>query len=70
MTHEPRGDFTASPIFASNAEQLADALPPLETETPSSAAGGDPCYGPRRPPRGPDSKKPLVIMLLPTRSLA
>ena len=35
-TTEPEADFTASPIFALMLEQLADALPPLETE--SSAA--------------------------------
>ena len=35
-TTEPEADFTASPIFTLMLEQLADALPPLETE--SSAA--------------------------------
>ena len=37
-TTEPEADFAASPIFALMLEQLADALPPLETETPASAA--------------------------------
>jgi hypothetical protein len=37
-TTEPEADFTASHIFALMLEQLADALPPLETETPASAA--------------------------------
>ena len=37
ITTEPEADFTASPIFALMLEQLADALPPLETETPASA---------------------------------
>ena len=36
-TTEPEADFAASPIFALMLEQLADALPPLETETPVSA---------------------------------
>jgi hypothetical protein len=35
---EPEADFATSPIFALMLEQLADALPPLETETPASAA--------------------------------
>jgi hypothetical protein len=37
-TTEPEADFAASPIFALMLEQFADALPPLETETPASAA--------------------------------
>ena len=37
-TTEPEADFAASPIFALMLEQFADALPPLETETPVSAA--------------------------------
>ena len=36
-TTEPEADFAASHIFALMLEQLADALPPLETETPASA---------------------------------
>ena len=35
-TTEPQADFTASLIFALMLEQLADALPPLETESPAS----------------------------------
>jgi hypothetical protein len=37
-TAEPQADFAASPIFALMLEQLADALPPLETESPASNA--------------------------------
>ena len=37
-TTEPEAEFAASPIFALMLEQLTDALPPLETETPASAA--------------------------------
>ena len=37
-TTEPEADFAASPIFALMLEQLADALPPLETETPAAAS--------------------------------
>ena len=36
-THaEPQADFADSPIFALMLEQLADALPPLEIESPAS----------------------------------
>jgi hypothetical protein len=37
-TAEPDSGFTASPIFALMLEQLADALPPLETESPTANA--------------------------------
>ena len=37
-TAEPQADFAASPIFALMLEQLADALPPLETESPAANA--------------------------------
>jgi hypothetical protein len=38
-THaEPQADFADSPIFALMLEQLADALPPLETDPPASGA--------------------------------
>jgi hypothetical protein len=37
-TTEPEAEFATSHIFALMLEQLADALPPLETETPASAA--------------------------------
>src|SRR5580698_4986329 len=37
-TTEPEAEFAASPIFALMLEQLVDALPPRETETPASAA--------------------------------
>ena len=35
---EPHADFAASPLFALMLEQLADALPPLETESPAANA--------------------------------
>jgi len=35
-TAEPEADFAASPLFALMLDQLADALPPLETETPAA----------------------------------
>ncbi len=37
-TAEPQADFAASPIFALMLEQLADALPPLETQSPAANA--------------------------------
>jgi hypothetical protein len=37
-TAESDSGFTASPIFALMLEQLADALPPLETESPTANA--------------------------------
>ena len=37
-TTEADADFAASPVFALMLEQLVDALPPLETEPPASAA--------------------------------
>ena len=37
-TTEPEADFAASPLFALMLEQLADALPPLETESPAANA--------------------------------
>jgi hypothetical protein len=33
---EPQADFAASPLFALMLEQLADALPPLEIESPAA----------------------------------
>jgi hypothetical protein len=37
-TTDPEADFNATPIFALMLDQLTDALPPLETDTPASTA--------------------------------